>query len=280
MEPTHTPTWQELIPPFSAYLTAGKKSPRTVELRLYQLRRLQRATKLEPAEITSQHLIDMLANPNWMPNTAATARASYASFFRWAYGLGHLEADPALVLPSVKVVPGEPKAASDDAVAEALAQAPARTALMVRIGALAGLRAMEIAQLHSRDVHITIERTKKGKKRKRAHLQITGKGSKTRIVPIALELAYEILDRDGYVFPGRIDGHVSPAYVSKLVSRALPPGVTCHKLRHRFATRAYANSGNNIRALQKLLGHASMATTQIYTHVSDHELWTVALGAA
>jgi integrase len=280
MEPTQPPTWQELIPPFSAYLTAGKKSPRTVELRLYQLRRLRQATGLEPSSITSQHLIDMLANPNWMPNTAATARASYASFFRWACGLGHLPADPALMLPSVKVVPGEPKAASDDAVADALAKAPPRTALMVKIGVLAGLRAMEIAQLHSRDVHVTVVRTKKGKKRRKAHLQITGKGAKTRIVPITLELAQEILDRDGYVFPGRIDGHVSPAYVSKLVSRVLPPGVTCHKLRHRFATRAYQNSGNNIRALQKLLGHSSVATTQIYTHVSDEELWDVALGAA
>jgi integrase len=257
MEPTHAPTWAELIPPYTDYLVSGRKSPRTVELRLYQLRRLHTATGLDPASITSQHLIDMLKNPNWMPNTAATARASYASFFSWALDFEHLQHNPAARIPSVKVPQGKPKPASDAAVANALAQAPERTRLMIRIGTLAGLRAMEIAQLHSSAV--TIVRKKKAKK-SRAHLTITGKGSKTRIVPISIDLADEILAHNGYVFPGRIDGHVSPAYVSKLVSRALPPGVTCHKLRHRFATRAYANSGNNIRALQMLLGHSSIAT--------------------
>jgi integrase len=176
----------------------------------------------------------------------------------------------------VKVPQGKPKPASDEALAKALKKAPPRTQLMVRLGALAGLRAMEIAGLHSDAV--TIIRKKKRSKTK-AFLTIKGKGSKTRIVPVTLDLAEEIQAKNGYVFPGRIDGHISPAYVSKLVSRVLPPGVTCHKLRHRFATRAYRN-GKDLRALQKVLGHSSIATTQIYVDVSDDTLWAVALSAA
>jgi site-specific recombinase XerD len=57
--------------------------------------------------------------------------------------------------------------------------------------------------------------------------------------------------------------------VSKLISGALPDGVTAHMLRHWFATKTYTASGNDIRAVQELLGHASVATTQIYTMVES-----------
>ena len=110
---------------------------------------------------------------------------------------------------------------------------------------------------------------------------MVGKGSKTRIVPIADELALQLMsDEPGYLFPGRMSGHVSPAYVSRLVSQTLPPGVTCHKLRHRFATRAYRNSGHNLRAVQMLLGHSNISTTQIYTDVDGDDLRLAALSAA
>jgi integrase len=277
MQHSYTQSWADLMPDYITYLEAGKKSPRTVELRVYQIRRLAKDAGLEPAEVKTQHLIDMLSNPRWKPNTVATARASYASFFGWGRDFRRLKKNPAAILPTVKVPAGKPKPASDAAFANALSQATPRVALMVRIGAYAGLRAMEIAQLHSSMVTLS---PRKNPKKSRAFLTITGKGSKTRIVPIGIDLADELLAKDGWIFPGRIDGHVSPAYVSKLVSRVLPPGVTCHKLRHRFATRAYRNSGHNLRALQKLMGHASIATTQVYTDVDDDELWATALSAA
>ena len=90
-----------------------------------------------------------------------------------------------------------------------------------------------------------------------------------RVIPITNALAHEILAADGFLFPGQIDGHLSAAYVSKLISRALPEGWTAHTLRHRFASRAYVGAGKDIRAVQELLGHASVATTQIYTAVED-----------
>lgn len=267
-------TWKDLLVPYESYLRAGEKSPRTVQLRLYQIKRLQRLT-LDPSTITSQDLIDQLSNPNWSPNTKATARASYVSFFRWASGMGHLAPDPSLMLPSVKVPHGKPKPASDQALNDALAKATPRVMTMIKLGARVGLRAMEIAAVHSRDV--TYEGVDKDDNELWS-LRIKGKGSKTRIVPIAPDIAAELNAANGYIFPGRIDGHVSPAYVSKLVSRVLPPGVTCHKLRHRFATRAYKNT-HNLRAVQQLLGHASVATTEVYTFVDNDELRQAALAA-
>ena len=110
---------------------------------------------------------------------------------------------------------------------------------------------------------------------------VLGKGGRRRVVPLTRRLALELraLPR-GYAFPGNADGHLSAAYVSKLISRALPEGVTAHMLRHRFASRAYVGSGRDIRAVQELLGHTSVATTQVYTAVPDGALRAGVEGAA
>jgi site-specific recombinase XerD len=69
-------------------------------------------------------------------------------------------------------------------------------------------------------------------------------------------------------------------HVGKLVAAALGPGWSMHKLRHRFATRAYRHGGRNLRAVQALLGHSSVATTERYTAVDDDEIRAAAMAAA
>jgi len=64
-----------------------------------------------------------------------------------------------------------------------------------------------------------------------------------------------------------------------VISRLMPDGWSMHKLRHRFATRGYAGTGN-LRAVQEALGHASVATTQRYTAISSREVRSVADAAA
>lgn len=270
MEPSLAPTWDTLIPRYRDFLESGTLSPRTVELRLYHLHRVRRFVNVEVHEVTLEHLAAYSRGRDWAPNTKAVVRASVSVFFRWALDNEHLPKNPAAKLLPVRVPTGKPKPADDDAVKNAYALADTRTWLMVTLGMRAGLRAMEIAQVHSRD----IVEDQGG-----ASLRVTGKGGKTRLIPIDDDLALRIMDRTGYVFPGRINGHVSPAYVSRLVSAVLPAGVTAHKLRHRFATRAYRGSGNNLRAVQELLGHSSVATTQIYTGVDSDELRRAALSA-
>lgn len=264
--------YAEIIPPYIQFMKAANRSPRTIELRLYHLDTLRkRHPDLEAEQITDDMLVDMLANPDWAPNTKGAFRSSMTGFFRFAFKKGLLPDDPSKDLPSVRVPHGKPKPASDEAVNAALLKASPRVKLMITIGTRVGARAMEIAGIKTEHIEGVPGRYS---------LRIVGKGSKTRVVPIADDLAALLLDREpGYIFPGRIDGHIAPATVSRYVSLTLPKGVTCHKLRHRFATRAYRNSGNNLIALQQLLGHESVATTQNYAGVDDDALRATALSA-
>jgi integrase/recombinase XerC len=117
---------------------------------------------------------------------------------------------------------------------------------------------------------------------------VHGKGGKQRIVPISDDLAEAI--RQGaaghtpgssshcWLFPDGCGGHLSPQWVGELVKQALPDGYTMHSLRHRFASRAYRGT-RNLRAVQTLLGHASIATTERYTAVDDDEARAAAMAA-
>lgn len=70
----------------------------------------------------------------------------------------------------------------------------------------------------------------------------------------------------GWVFPGQVGGHLSPAWVGKLVGRRLPAGLGTHTLRHRFASAAYAGT-RDLAAVQDLLGHAKPETTRLYVQL-------------
>lgn len=270
MQPTFAPTWDTLVPRYRDYLESGTLSPRTVELRLYHLGRIRAFINKPVDEVTLEDLASYSRGRPWAPNTKAVVRACMSVFFRWAVDNEHLTKNPAAKLMPVRVPPGKPKPANDDALRNAYAIADPKVWLMLALGARAGLRAMEIAQVHSRDVM-----SDQGG----YALRILGKGGKTRLVPLDVDLAEMLLAKNGYAFPGKIDGHYSPAYVSRIVSKVLPQGVTAHKLRHRFATRAYRGSNSNLRAVQELLGHSSIATTQVYVSVDADELRQAALSA-
>ena len=120
-------------------------------------------------------------------------------------------------------------------------------------------------------------------------LRITGKRSKTRIVPImpAVREAIEDyvrqcpwpIDRDGPLFLGARGGPLNADLVRRSVAAArkrlgLPESLTPHALRHSFATHLLAR-GVDLRALQELLGHASLSSTQIYTAVDAARLLDV-----
>jgi integrase/recombinase XerC len=120
-------------------------------------------------------------------------------------------------------------------------------------------------------------------------LRVTGKRSKTRIVPImpAVREAIEEyvrqcpwpIEHDGPLFLGARGGELNPDLVRRAVAAArrrlgLPDTLTPHALRHSFATHLLAR-GVDLRALQELLGHASLSSTQIYTAVDAARLLDV-----
>ena len=120
-------------------------------------------------------------------------------------------------------------------------------------------------------------------------LTVTGKGNKTRMVPVLPQVAKLIADYvalcpldlkpDGPLFVGARGGPLSPRIVQLAMARlrgalGLPDSATPHALRHSFATHLLARGGD-LRAIQELLGHASLSTTQIYTAVDSERLLEV-----
>jgi integrase/recombinase XerC len=122
-----------------------------------------------------------------------------------------------------------------------------------------------------------------------AMLRITGKGGKERQVPV-LPAAREAVaayvaaapfpvDPDGPLFRGARGGALNPRLIQKVMEQArlqlgLPASATPHALRHSFATHLLA-AGGDLRAIQELLGHASLSTTQGYTAVDQAHLMAV-----
>lgn len=185
--------------------------------------------------------------------------------------------NPACGLPRVPESTPKPRPATDRIWRELLGAAPARERLMARLAGEAGLRRAEVARVHKDDLIEDLLGWS---------LIVKGKGNKQRLVPITDSLAEAIrtyrddgYNPDRYLFPGQIDGHISPGHVGVLISRLMPTGWSMHKLRHRYASRGYAGT-KNIRAVQEALGHASVATTQRYTAVTSREVRAVSDAAA
>jgi integrase/recombinase XerC len=142
-----------------------------------------------------------------------------------------------------------------------------------------GLRVSEALSLNQHDAPVP----------PRDVLRVKGKGGQERLVPV-LPIAQAAitrylaacpyrLKRDDPLFVGVRGGRLSPRLVQLAIARLrpaldLPPTATPHALRHSFATHLLG-SGADLRAIQELLGHASLSTTQIYTDVDRHALLAV-----
>jgi site-specific recombinase XerD len=232
-------------------------------------------------------------------HTRGYARASIArrvgaihTFYRWAVEDGRLRDDPSLLLGRPKVVnrlptvlrPREAAALAETPPDGGVGLSPAERAVALRDRAVlellygSGLRVGEVATL-------TVERLDLD----RGRVLVFGKGSKEREVPMSdyataalgeyLRVGRPLMMPEGasHLFFNRKKNPFSSRDIRTMVGRyggTLLPGrrVTPHTLRHSFATHLL-EGGADIRAVQELLGHASVATTQRYTHVSRSRLF-------
>jgi integrase len=246
------------LDPWARWMTGAHYADTTIRLRRYHAAVFSR-THPDPWRVTGDDVAGHLARCR-SPEYAKSVRSSLHMFYRWAILHDLTEADPTVKVPAVRVPRACARPAPDPVISRALMRCTdPDTRLMILLAAKMGLRRAEIAGLHVRDFQGTYAR-------------IAGKGGHVRRVPIHDAVAVELVGRDGWLFPSPQGGHLRPDTVGRRISRALGPGWSAHTLRHRLATRFYAET-HDLMAAQAILGHASVATTQRYIAVDDDAAW-------
>lgn len=260
---------RQIIEGYCDWLKAGSASALTVKGRRNQALRFAEGHDLRSCMMGD--INGWLAGHDWKPETRSSFRSALRSLFHWMQLAGIRQDNPAEGIPPVRVPPTSPKPVPEYVLRDALKDADDTVALILLLGGYAGLRISEIAQLHADDIG-------------RDRMTILGKGGKRRLVPIhpALRDALEVRlqTHRGWLFPSMTTGkgHVSISCVHKWVKKALD-GHSTHTLRHRFATQAYRGS-HDIRAVQTLLGHSSVNTTQRYVAIDDDALMSAVVSVA
>ncbi len=215
--------------------------------------------------------------------SVARAVSGLRGFYRWLLMDGRIQADPTVNVESPASWKVLPKALSEGTMREMLAGAEAaaevadapnvrlRDHAILEVLYAGGLRVGEICALRVEDFRADVQR-----------LTVRGKGDKERVVPLAdkavraLERYLErgrpgLLRRSGGVqrvmFLSVRGKALTRQKVWDMVRRASPEKASPHKLRHSFATHMVEH-GADLRSVQTLLGHADIATTQVYTHVA------------
>ncbi|MEM0267537.1 MAG: tyrosine-type recombinase/integrase, partial [Thermofilaceae archaeon] len=146
-----------------------------------------------------------------------------------------------------------------------------RDKLIISLLFCTGMRVSELASIEAQDVDL-----------EEGGIRVRGKGGKERVVFFdsrtreLLEQYLRSANVDHYLFPGRKGGHIHYVTVERIVRKlarraGIKKKVTPHVLRHSFATLSLSK-GMDVREIQELLGHASLRTTQVYTHVVKRKL--------
>jgi integrase/recombinase XerC len=269
--------WEAEIESFTLKLRAGGRRPSTVGLRRSHLRVLAKfVAPRGPWELSTEDLEAWTGSKDWGPETRRSVRSSLRGFYTWGILARRITHNPATDLAPIKAAEPMPRPCDLEVLRAAVAAAPEREVLMMRLASGLGLRRGEIAQVHTRDLMPALIGY---------GLLVHGKGGKQRLVGLASDsiLTRELVriarENPGYLFPGKIDGHLSASWVGRVVSRWLTGQWTMHTLRHFFATTTFAQT-RNLLAVQRQLGHASPATTQRYIAMPLDDLQELADVAA
>ena len=224
------------------------------------------------------------------PRSVARRVAAIRGFYKFLVLDRHIEHSPADDLSPPRAWPALPKFLSLEDVDTLIAQPDVSTPRGLRDRAMiellyaTGLRVSELVNVRAADLHV-----------REQYLTAVGKGSKERIVPIGEQatdwIARYLRDaraqltgprpaaRDAVLFLNGRGGRLSRVGFWKILKRygraaGLPRTLSPHVLRHSFATHLLER-GADLRAIQLMLGHADLSTTQIYTHVLEARLRAV-----
>jgi integrase/recombinase XerC len=244
----------------------------------------ERQLKCEP--LTVREFLAYLYGQNYTKSTTARKLATLRSFYKFLIRRGLLSVNPLSTIRTPKQEKRLPKCLDLEQV-QKLLDAPgdndllsARDKAMLEVLYSSGIRVSELVELEMADLDLT-----------EGVLRVRGKGRKDRLTPIgsqaikALQRYFELRAIDSRsqngasgarVFLNKHGECLSTRSVRRkldkyLVEAGLDPGISPHTLRHSFATHLL-NNGADLRSVQELLGHQSLSTTQIYTHLSTSRM--------
>lgn len=257
----------DVLTSFAAHQRSQGLAALTILNRDSILRGIHRRAGTSLLTISTAQLRDHIGRDGIALGTRRTERAALAAFFAFALEEGYRDDDPTARLPKVRSPRGTPRPFTRQQIERMLTSgAYSRTRAMILLGYYQGFRVSSIARVHGHDIDLAS-----------GTIRTIAKGSKCLtfpLHPIIAELA-RTMPTDGYWFPARggRTGHIRPGSVSDAVRDAkeragiLDPKLTAHSLRHAFGTDL-VDAGVDIRVIADLMGHESVATTQIYTGVS------------
>lgn len=258
-------TLETMLNDWAGWQRAAGLSERTITERGNVVRGLAAGATHEPATLDRRDVVAYLGRRGLSPSTRATYHASAAAWFRWCVEAGYRPDDPMAGMRAPRRPRGVPQPVSAAQLGALLATVNRRrTRAMVLLMIYAGLRVHEVAKLRGEDVDVP-----------GGTLRVVGKGGRVAVIPLHHELAALAarMPAHGWWFPaytGR-DEPITPAAVSTAVGRAMRRAGYdghAHQLRHWYGSELVAG-GVDLRTVQTLLRHESLATTQVYTAVPD-----------
>lgn len=246
-----------------------------------------RVAKLDPLAVKLedlQHFSATLHDRNVTPKSQARILSGVRSFYRYLLVDGYIEADPSELLESPQLGVHLPEVLTtdevdrlEDSIDLSVAEGQ-RNKAIIEVLFSCGLRVTELVNLKCSNVYM-----------EEKFIRVEGKGKKERLVPISAKAVKEIelwyLDRvhldikpgeEDYVFLNRRGHHLTRTMILIMIKRqaaaaGIRKTISPHTLRHSFAT-ALLQGGADLRAIQAMLGHEDIATTEIYTHIDTTTL--------
>lgn len=254
---------------WALWMRAQSWSERTISERVGLVRRV--AAGRDPIALTTDEVVAFLATIRVAASSRRTYDASLRAWFRWCVSTGRRPDDPMADLPRPRDIRRDGVHLRTEHVRQLLdSSMHYRTRTMILLAAYQGLRVHEIARVRGIDVD-TVGQT----------ITVDGKGGVRAYLPLHPVIAAKSEKYGpGWWFVqhvpnrlGRSGGHILGNSVSRIVgdamARAGVPG-TAHSLRHYFASELL-RQGADIRVIQQLMRHASLATTERYLHVDDDQ---------
>ena len=282
---------KDIVSCYRRYLKLEKGySVNTLDAYMRDVDKLLRYLAVEQVDVLDAKLEDLehfaafISDLGIGPRSLARILSGVRQFYRFLVIDGYLEVDPTELLESPKQPDHLPEVLSTAEV-DLLEQAidlskweGHRNRAIIEVLFSCGLRVSELTNLKLSNLYIEEQ-----------YIRVMGKGSKERLVPISPraldELSYWFADRnvmkikpgeEDYVFLNRRGHHLTRTMILIMIKRyALDAGIqktiSPHTLRHSFAT-SLLEGGADLRAIQAMLGHESIGTTEIYTHIDTSTL--------